>query len=139
MLLIYNTRGLKFCTEYAQLKGLREHLPGVPFAACTATATPDKHQQICIGLGFDERKALCILERINRPNLFFAVWVIEGAGYGDINLNFLIPPNLNLSLVQWILKTLIYIDNKKHAPKLATVLGSLLTPEFRVRPPRPDV
>lgn len=111
----------------------------MPFAACTATATPDKHQRIRAGLGFDEGKALLILEGVNRPNLFFAVRIIEGGGYGDVDLNFLIPPNLDLLSVQWIPKTLIYIDNKKHAPKLAVILRSLLTPEFRVHPPRPDV
>ena len=111
----------------------------MPFGACTATATPSRHKEIRGGLGFDESRALMIIEKINRPNLFFGVRVIEGSGLGDKDLLFLIPENFGMSDACKIPKTIIYIDQKKIAPKIAAILRNLLPADMRVRPPRPKV
>ncbi|RPB18947.1 hypothetical protein L211DRAFT_853654 [Terfezia boudieri ATCC MYA-4762] len=114
--------GEEFRTDYARLGTLREHLPRVPFGACTTTTTPEKHEKIRVGLGFNPYESIRILEKVNRPNLFYAVRIIEGSGMGEWDLNFPIPKNLTTEQIQDMPKTLIYIDHKKKASKIATVL-----------------
>lgn len=36
-------------------------------------------------------------------------------------------------------KTIVYINQKKLAPKVVTILRTLLPPDMQVRPPRPKV
>ncbi len=42
--------GHDFRPEYQQLGSLRQHLPGVPFIALTATATPQVQDEIVTNL-----------------------------------------------------------------------------------------
>ena len=119
--------------------GLRTRLPGVPFGACTATASPEKLKKIREGLAISDL-AISILEPTNRPNLYYGVRVIEGSGFGEQDLDFLIP-NLNVDDQDFtqILKTIIYVDQKPLAPKVANALRVLLPKSTRVRPKRPTV
>ena len=79
-----------------------------------------------------------IIEKVNRPNLFLGVRVIEGSGLGDKDLSFLIADNC-ADDTSSIPKTIIYIDQKKLAPKIATILRTMLPHNMQVRPPRPKV
>ncbi|RPB21214.1 hypothetical protein L211DRAFT_765777, partial [Terfezia boudieri ATCC MYA-4762] len=110
----------------------------VPFGACTATASPEKLKKIHEGMSF-HATGISILKPTNRANLFYGVRPIEGNGLGHKDLEFLIPKAkpgqiLNISLIP---KTLLYIDNKQDAPKIADELRLLLPLELRVRPIRP--
>ena len=109
----------------------RFQIPGVPFGACTATAHPEKLACIRCGLGISD-SALSIIEPINRSNLFYMVVKIKGSivqGQGD--LEWLIPPcrykGREYDQLE-IPPTIIYVDSKPMAHKLAYYLQSLLPP-----------
>ena len=98
-------------------------MPSVPFGAVIATATPKKYHKIQKGLGFDEKLAVRIIEKVNRPNLFFGVCKIKGSRLGNVDLNFLILEELLLyEDPQSIPKTIIYINQKKIASQLVVIL-----------------
>jgi ATP-dependent DNA helicase RecQ len=63
--------GHDFRPEYRQLAGLRELLPGVPFLALTATATPRVRADIVEQLKLDAPEIH--LASFNRPNLAYRV------------------------------------------------------------------
>lgn len=115
-------------------------MPKIPFDACTATASLEKLKKIHQGMGL-HASAISILEPTNRPNLFYGVRSIEGNGLGQKDLEFLIPKvqvgeTLETSLIP---KTLVYIDHKQDAPKIADEIRLLLPSDLRTRPPRPMV
>ncbi|HEY2124395.1 MAG TPA: DNA helicase RecQ [Chthoniobacterales bacterium] len=63
--------GHDFRPEYRQLAHLREHFPGVPIMALTATATDRVRQDILQQLQL--RDARCYVASFNRPNLAYRV------------------------------------------------------------------
>ena len=63
--------GHDFRPEYRQLAQLRKHLPGVPFLALTATATPKVRQDIARQLRMDSPEKF--LASFNRPNLSYSI------------------------------------------------------------------
>ena len=63
--------GHDFRPEYRQLAHLREHFPGVPIMALTATATDRVRQDILQQLQL--RDARCYVASFNRPNLIYRV------------------------------------------------------------------
>lgn len=130
-------RGNEFRTDFAKLDTFRYSIPGVPFAAITATATPEKLLRIRQGLGI-ATNAISIIEAINRPNLFFAAKKICGGsiqGQGD--LDWLIPPCKDKGREydpQEIPQTIIYVDHKPTSHKIAFYLQSLLPEVTHNRP-----
>ncbi|RPB20896.1 P-loop containing nucleoside triphosphate hydrolase protein [Terfezia boudieri ATCC MYA-4762] len=129
--------GNDFRTDFAKLDTFRYQIPGVPFGACTATATPDKLRRIRTGLGIPEN-AISIIEPINRKNLFYAALPIKGgAQMAEHVLTWLIPPCLEKGR-HWdereIPPTIIYVDHKPSAHKLAYFLQGLLPPITHNRP-----
>ncbi len=63
--------GHDFRPEYRQLAKLRAHLPGVPFLALTATATPKVRQDIARQLRMEDPEKF--LASFNRPNLSYSI------------------------------------------------------------------
>ncbi len=63
--------GHDFRPEYRQLAELRDHLPGVPFMALTATATEQVRQDIIYQLHLHEPEVF--LASFNRPNLSYTI------------------------------------------------------------------
>jgi ATP-dependent DNA helicase RecQ len=63
--------GHDFRPEYRQLAQLRAHLPGVPFLALTATATPKVRQDIARQLQMEKPENF--LASFNRPNLSYSI------------------------------------------------------------------
>jgi ATP-dependent DNA helicase RecQ len=63
--------GHDFRPEYRQLAQLRQHLPGVPFLALTATATEQVRHDIIRQLHLDEPEVF--LASFNRPNLAYTI------------------------------------------------------------------
>src|SRR2546425_4532961 len=63
--------GHDFRPEYRQLAELREHFPGVPMMALTATATERVRGDIVAHLRL--REAGCYVASFNRPNLVYRV------------------------------------------------------------------
>ena len=63
--------GHDFRPEYRQLAQLRAHLPGVPFLALTATATPKVREDISRQLQLE--KPQVFLASFNRPNLSYSI------------------------------------------------------------------
>jgi ATP-dependent DNA helicase RecQ len=63
--------GHDFRPEYRQLAELRDHFPGVPMMALTATATERVRGDIVAHLGL--RDAGCYVASFNRPNLIYRV------------------------------------------------------------------
>ena len=63
--------GHDFRPEYRQLAGLRDHLPGVPFLALTATATLRVREDIVRLLQLREPR--CYTASFNRPNLTYRI------------------------------------------------------------------
>jgi len=64
--------GHDFRPEYAGLGVLREHLPGVPLIALTATADPQTREDIVDVLGL--QGAAQHLTSFDRPNIRYTVW-----------------------------------------------------------------
>ena len=69
--------GHDFRPEYRQIAALRQHLPGVPFMALTATATDRVRTDIVEQLHMGD--ARCYVASFNRPNLTYRVVPKEGA------------------------------------------------------------
>ncbi|MEP2776043.1 MAG: DNA helicase RecQ [Luteolibacter sp.] len=63
--------GHDFRPEYRQLAQLRKHLPGIPFLALTATATPKVRQDIARQLQMEKPENF--LASFNRPNLSYSI------------------------------------------------------------------
>ncbi len=63
--------GHDFRPEYRQLAQLRTHLPGIPFLALTATATPKVREDISRQLQLE--KPVVFLASFNRPNLSYSI------------------------------------------------------------------
>ena len=63
--------GHDFRPEYRQLAQLRKHLPGVPFLALTATATPKVREDIARQLQMEKPEKF--LASFNRPNLSYSI------------------------------------------------------------------
>ncbi|KAF8416863.1 hypothetical protein EV426DRAFT_540983 [Tirmania nivea] len=84
-------------------------------------------------LGFI-KSSIKIIEKINHPNLFLSIQVIEGSGFEDKDLDFLIPENFTEA--SSVPKTIIYIDQKKMAPKIVIILRYMLPAAIRIKPPR---
>lgn len=63
--------GHDFRPEYRQLAELRKHLPGIPFLALTATATPKVRQDIARQLLMEKPEKF--LASFNRPNLSYSI------------------------------------------------------------------
>jgi len=63
--------GHDFRPEYRQLAQLRKHLPGIPFLALTATATPKVRQDIARQLQMKSPEKF--LASFNRPNLAYSI------------------------------------------------------------------
>lgn len=132
-------RGKEFRTDFARVGALRNYLPGVPFGACTATASPEKMRCIPAGLSIS-RDAISVICPTNRPNLFYGVKQIEGSGLGDGDLEFLILKSTFQDFdVNMIAKRIIYIDSKLSALGLAGVLRGNLPKSLQKRPPRPKL
>ena len=72
--------GHDFRPEYRQIASLRDHLPGIPFMALTATATDRVRGDIVSQLHLHD--ARCYVASFNRPNLAYRV-VPKGDGYGQ--------------------------------------------------------
>lgn len=130
-------RGNEFCTDFSKLNTFCYNIPGVPFAAVTATATPDKMLRIRAGLGIP-KDAVAIVEPINRPNLFFSAVKVQGGivpAQGD--LKWLIPPCSDKGREYKeteIAPTIIYVDHKPMAHKIAYYLQTFLPPITHNRP-----
>ncbi len=69
--------GHDFRPEYRQIAALRDHLPGVPFMALTATATGRVRTDILAQLRLHD--ARCYVASFNRPNLTYRVAAKDGA------------------------------------------------------------
>ena len=112
----------------------------MPFGACTATAEPQKMRRIRDGLGISVN-AIAIVEPVNRANLFYGAVPIKGStvqGQGD--LEWLIPACQDKGRdydQREIPPTIIYVDNKAMAHKLAYLLQNQLPPVTHNRP-QPD-
>ena len=63
--------GHDFRPDYHQLSKLRTHLPGIPFLALTATATPKVREDIARQLHME--KPVNFLASFNRPNLAYSI------------------------------------------------------------------
>ncbi len=63
--------GHDFRPEYRQLAQLRKHLPGIPFLALTATATPKVREDIARQLEMEKPENF--LASFNRPNLSYSI------------------------------------------------------------------
>ncbi len=63
--------GHDFRPEYRQLAKLRAHLPGIPFLALTATATPKVREDISRQLQMEKPEKF--LASFNRPNLSYSI------------------------------------------------------------------
>ncbi|MDH5297730.1 MAG: DNA helicase RecQ [Desulfobulbaceae bacterium] len=63
--------GHDFRPEYNKLGRLRDHFPGVPLIALTATAEPHTRQDILARLGLE--KARCHVSGFDRPNIRYTV------------------------------------------------------------------
>lgn len=130
-------RGNEFRTDFSRLDTFRYQIPGVPFGACTATAEPNKMLRIRAGLGIADN-AISIIEPLNRGNLFYRAIPIKGStiqGQGD--LEWLIPPCQDKGREydpSEIPATIIYVDNKPMAHKIAYFLQSQLPPVTHNRP-----
>ncbi|MBS1614562.1 MAG: RecQ family ATP-dependent DNA helicase [Bacteroidetes bacterium] len=61
--------GHDFRPEYLGIAPLRQHLPGVPVLALTATATPSSIADICQQLGL--RQPTIFQQSFSRPNIFY--------------------------------------------------------------------
>ena len=77
--------GHDFRPEYRQISTLREHFPGVPVMALTATATERVREDIVKQLHFHDPR--CYVASFNRPNLTYRVSAKSGS-YEQI-LNFI--------------------------------------------------
>ncbi|MEI6949163.1 ATP-dependent DNA helicase RecQ [Paraflavisolibacter sp. H34] len=67
--------GYDFRPSYLRIAELREHLPGVPVLALTASATAEVQQDICDKLLFDKGRVL--RQSFERPNLSYSIFTVE--------------------------------------------------------------
>ena len=103
--------GYDFRPEYKQIADIREILPGVPFLALTATATPEVAKDIQVSLLFKEEN----VKRISfyRSNLAYKVKLTESKEEELIKL-----------LTQTPGSAIIYVRNRKKTKEISEFLNT---------------
>ena len=104
--------GHDFRPEYRQISSLREHFPGVPVMALTATATERVREDIVKQLHFHDPR--CYVASFNRPNLTYRVSAKSGS-YEQILSFIRARPNEN---------GIIYCQARKTTEDLASKLSA---------------
>jgi len=67
--------GYDFRPPYLRIAALREELPGIPFIALTASATPEVQKDICVKLEFTDPKVF--RQSFERPNLSYSAFKVD--------------------------------------------------------------
>ena len=78
--------GHDFRPEYVQLAKLREHFPGVPWVALTATADEATRSDIINHLGLQEAKRF--ITSFDRPNIYYSICA-QASGMAETRRRFL--------------------------------------------------
>lgn len=103
--------GYDFRPPYLRIAALREEIPGVPFLALTASATPDVQSDICDKLGLEE--PAIFRQSFSRPNLSYSVFHVDA----KINKLLEILNNVPGS-------SIVYCRNRKRTKDIATQLAA---------------
>ncbi|HMO62108.1 MAG TPA: ATP-dependent DNA helicase RecQ [Ferruginibacter sp.] len=102
--------GYDFRPSYLKIAQLREHLPGVPVLALTASATPGVQADICAKLLFGNTKKI-FRQSFERPNLSYSVFNVDSKQ----NKLLEILNNVNGSAI-------VYCKSRKHTRDVAEML-----------------
>lgn len=102
--------GYDFRPPYLRLANLREHLPGVPFMALTASATKQVQDDICEKLGFSNTH-LRFQQSFERPNLSYSVFNVASKQNKLLEI---------LSKVDG--SAIVYCKSRKHTKEIAELL-----------------
>ncbi len=102
--------GYDFRPPYLRIANLKEHLPGVPFLALTASATKAVQEDICEKLLFG-KKQKCFQLPFDRPNLSYSVFNVPS------------KQNKLLEILNNVKGTaIIYCKSRKHTKDIADLL-----------------
>jgi ATP-dependent DNA helicase RecQ len=102
--------GYDFRPPYLRIAALREHLPGIPIAALTASATPDVQQDICSKLQFAQKHTI-FQQSFERANLSYSAFNVEGRQNKLLD----ILNNVKGSAI-------VYCKTRKHTKEVADML-----------------
>lgn len=102
--------GYDFRPPYLRIAALREHLPGVPVIALTASATPRVQKDICDNLKFS--KGYAVFEQsFIRPNLSYSVFMPQAKQTKMLQVLTHVPGS-----------AIIYCKSRKHTLQIAQML-----------------
>jgi ATP-dependent DNA helicase RecQ len=102
--------GYDFRPPYLRIAALREHLPGIPIAALTASATTEVQQDICDKLQFTPRQKI-FQQSFERANLSYSAFNVEGRQNKLLD----ILKNVKGSAI-------VYCKTRKHTKEVADML-----------------
>ncbi|MES2849902.1 MAG: ATP-dependent DNA helicase RecQ [Bacteroidota bacterium] len=102
--------GYDFRPPYLRIANLREHLPGIPFLALTASATKSVQEDICDKLSFSKNQKK-FQQSFERPNLSYSVFNVPS------------KQNKLLEILQNVKGTaIVYCKSRKHTKDIADLL-----------------
>jgi ATP-dependent DNA helicase RecQ len=102
--------GYDFRPPYLRIANLREHLPGIPFLALTASATKSVQDDICEKLSFNKNQKK-FQQSFERPNLSYSVFNVPS------------KQNKLLEILQNVKGTaIVYCKSRKHTKDIADLL-----------------
>lgn len=102
--------GYDFRPPYLRIAALREHLPGVPVIALTASATPRVQKDICENLKFS--KGYAVFEQsFIRPNLSYSVFMPQAKQTKMLQVLTNVPGS-----------AIVYCKSRKHTLQIAQML-----------------
>ncbi len=102
--------GYDFRPPYLRIAALREHLPGIPVAALTASATPEMQRDICDKLQFTQKQKI-FQQSFERANLSYSAFNAEGR------------QNKLLDIVSNVKgSAIVYCKTRKHTKEVADML-----------------
>lgn len=102
--------GYDFRPPYLRISALREHLPGIPVLALTASATKNVQDDICEKLSFGSSQK-CFRQSFERPNLSYSAFNVPSKQ----NKLLEILRNVNGSAI-------VYCKSRKHTKDIADLL-----------------
>ncbi|KAF8594836.1 P-loop containing nucleoside triphosphate hydrolase protein [Ceratobasidium sp. AG-I] len=117
----------EFRGAYQDIKRLRNRLPSrIAWLALSGTISPEEFPALSLGLGFLSGQYELVRESVDRPNIKYVLRILRHAtsGHSMLDFSWLIPREM--TDIDEIPITIVFVNTISHGHKLRTYLTSLL-------------